>query len=221
MSATTQYSDAGIELIRSDLNATLLMQRCAYLAHPYPSLEERRADLRQLKAFIRDNRDAIVAAISADYGNRSRHETLFAEIFSVLDGVDYTLKHLKKWMKPQRRHVDMKNFFGASNRVIPQPLGVVGAIVPWNFPINLSFSGLIATFAAGNRSMVKMSENSRHLAKLLIDKCPTKRCEIKAHAPRCRGFGRQVTVGPTRQAISSRIGAPSSNRVRGRLISLG
>ena len=173
MSDTTQHSDTGIELIRNDLDATLLLQRTAYLANPYPSLEERRADLRQLKAFVRDNRDAIVDAINMDYGNRSRHETLFAEIFSVLDGVDHTLKHLKKWMKPQRRHVDLKNFFGASNRVIPQPLGVVGAIVPWNFPINLSFNGLIATFAAGNRSMVKMSENSRHLAKLLIDKCPT------------------------------------------------
>ncbi|ABD67810.1 aldehyde dehydrogenase [Rhodoferax ferrireducens T118] len=154
------------------LEATLKLQRAAYFAHPYPSFSERKADLLQLKALIRDNRDAIVAAISADYGNRSRHETLFAEIFSVMDGVDHTLKHLKQWMKPQRRGVDWKNFFGASNRVIPQPLGIVGAIVPWNFPINLSFSGLIATFAAGNRSMVKMSENSRHLAKLLIEKCP-------------------------------------------------
>jgi len=154
------------------LEATLKLQRAAYFAHPYPSFSERKADLLKLKALVRDNRDAIVAAISADYGNRSRHETLFAEIFSVMDGVDHTLKHLKAWMKPQRRGVDWKNFFGASNRVIPQPLGIVGAIVPWNFPINLSFSGLIATFAAGNRSMVKMSENSRHLAKLLIEKCP-------------------------------------------------
>ena len=156
----------------NELEATLKLQRAAYFAHPYPSFSERKADLLKIKALIRDNRDAIVAAISADYGNRSRHETLFAEIFSVMDGVDHTLKHLKQWMKPQRRGVDWKNFFGASNRVIPQPLGIVGAIVPWNFPINLSFSGLIATFAAGNRSMVKMSENSRHLAKLLIEKCP-------------------------------------------------
>jgi coniferyl-aldehyde dehydrogenase len=56
--------------------------------------------------------------------------------------------------------------------VLPQPLGVVGAIVPWNFPINLSFTGLIYTFAAGNRSMVKMSENSRHLAQFLIETMP-------------------------------------------------
>jgi len=163
---------ADLGQLDNGLEATLKLQRAAYFAHPYPSFSERKADLLKIKALIRDNRDAIVAAISADYGNRSRHETLFAEIFSVMDGVDHTLKHLKQWMKPQRRGVDWKNFFGASNRVIPQPLGIVGAIVPWNFPINLSFSGLIATFAAGNRSMVKMSENSRHLAKLLIEKCP-------------------------------------------------
>src|SRR5450830_1201439 len=154
------------------LEATLKLQRAAYFAHPYPSFSERKADLLKLKALIRDNRDAIVAAISADYGNRSRHETLFTEIFTVIDGVDHVLKHLKKWMKPQRRSVDWRNFFGASNRVIAQPLGVVGAIVPWNFPINLSFTGLIYTFAAGNRAMVKMSENSRHLAQLLMDKIP-------------------------------------------------
>ena len=75
-------------------------------------------------------------------------------------------------MKPQRRGIDRLNFLGASNRVLPQPLGVVGSIVPWNFPINLSFTGLIYTFAAGNRAMVKMSENSRHLARLLIEKIP-------------------------------------------------
>jgi coniferyl-aldehyde dehydrogenase len=159
-------------MIASPLQETLALQRAAYFAHPYPSFTERKADLLQLKALVQDNRDAIVNAISADYGNRSRHETLFAEIFGVIDGVNHTLKHLEKWMKPQRRDVDWMNFFGASNRVIPQPLGIVGAIVPWNFPINLSFSGLISTFAAGNRSMVKLSENSRHLAKLLIEKSP-------------------------------------------------
>ena len=75
-------------------------------------------------------------------------------------------------MKPQRRQIDWRNFLGAKNRVIPQPLGVVGCIVPWNFPINLSFMPLIYIFAAGNRAMVKMSENSRHLARLLIEKIP-------------------------------------------------
>ena len=172
MSAIAQDSSPPIDLIRDALEDTLKLQRAAYFANPVLSFHQRRADLLQLQAFIRDNKEGLVAAVNADYGNRSRHETLFTEIFTVIDGVDHVLKHLKKWMKPQRRSVDWRNFFGASNRVIPQPLGVVGAIVPWNFPINLSFTGLIYTFAAGNRSMVKMSENSRHLAQFLIDKVP-------------------------------------------------
>ena len=157
---------------RTVLEETLKLQRDAFLAAPAPSFAERKADLLSLQRFVRDHRDALVEAINLDYGNRSRHETLFAEIYSVIDGVDHTIKHLKEWMKPQSRKIDLKNFMGATNKVIPQPLGVVGAIIPWNFPIWTSFNGLICTFAAGNRSMVKMSENSRHTARLLIDKIP-------------------------------------------------
>jgi coniferyl-aldehyde dehydrogenase len=154
------------------LNATLAAQRQAYLAHPVPSLAERKADLRTLQRFVRENEAALCAAISADYGHRSRHETLLAEVFPAVDGIDHVIKHLRGWMRPQRRAVDLRNFMGARNRVIPQPLGVVGVIVPWNFPLNLSFVPLSYIFAAGNRAMVKMSENSRHLARLLIDKMP-------------------------------------------------
>ena len=116
------------------LNAALAAQRQAYLAHPVPSLDERKADLRTLQRFVRENEAALCQAISADYGHRSRHETLLAEIFPAVDGIDHVVKHLRGWMKPQRRAVDLRNFFGARNRVIPQPLGVVGVIVPWNFP---------------------------------------------------------------------------------------
>lgn len=154
------------------LQTALELQRQAYFARPVPSYDERKADLRTLQRFIRDHKDALCEAISADYGNRSKHETLLAEIFPAIDGVDHVIKHLRKWMKPQRRAVDMVNFFGARNRVIPQPLGVVGVIVPWNFPVNLTMVPLSYIFAAGNRAMVKMSENSRHLARLLIDKMP-------------------------------------------------
>ena len=172
MPARSLHAATPIDAVRSELADTLKLQRAAYLAHPNPSFAERKADLLKLKAFVVDNRDAILDAISKDYGNRSRHESLFAEIFSIIDGVGHTLKHLKEWMKPQSRHIDIKNFIGASNRVIPQPLGVVGAIIPWNFPIWTSFNGLICTFAAGNRSMVKMSENSRHITALLMEKIP-------------------------------------------------
>lgn len=161
-----------VETIQTELDATLALQRAAYLAHPVPTLAERRADLRQLQAFIRAHKDGLVAAINTDFGTRSRHETLLTEIFPVLDGLEHTLKHLPQWMKPQTRAVDLSNYLGAHNRVIPQPLGVVGCIVPWNFPVNLSFSPLTSIFAAGNRAMVKLSENSRHLARYLIEHIP-------------------------------------------------
>lgn len=150
------------------LGACYAKQRAAYLAAPVPTLAQRKHDLTQLNQMLADHRDAIIAAISKDYGNRSVHESQFAEIISVSDAINDSIKKLKKWTKVQKRHVDISMFAGGKNRVIPQPLGVVGIIVPWNFPINLSFVPLAAAFAAGNRAMVKMSENSRALSALLM-----------------------------------------------------
>jgi coniferyl-aldehyde dehydrogenase len=154
------------------LAATLAAQRAAHRAHPAPSLAERTDDLKRLRALLREHEAEICAAISADYGHRSVHETRLAEILPAVDGVAHALSHLKGWLRVQRRRVDWRAFPFASNRVIPQPLGVVGVIVPWNFPVNLSFVPLTAIFAAGNRAMVKLSENSRRLAALLIEKAP-------------------------------------------------
>jgi coniferyl-aldehyde dehydrogenase len=158
--------------IARTLEDALALQRAAYFAHPVPPLAERKADLRTLQRFIRENKQALCDAISADYGHRSVHETLLAEVFPAMDGISHVIGSLRKWMRPQRRSVDLRNFIGASNRVIPQPLGVVGIIVPWNFPLHLSLIPLTYVFAAGNRAMIKMSENSRHLAAFLIEKMP-------------------------------------------------
>ena len=154
------------------LQASFQKQRQSYLADPVPDREQRKEDLLSLKRMLSENLDEILDAISEDYGNRSRHESLFAEVIAVTDGINDTIKSLKKWMKPQRRHVDMTLYPGAKNRVIPQPLGVVGLIIPWNFPVNLAFSQLTGAFAAGNRAMVKMSENSVALSRVLIKLSP-------------------------------------------------
>jgi len=164
--------DAGLigensEAIRAMLTEAFQRQREAYLHDPFPEYRQRRQDLLTLKRMITENREAIIAAISEDYGNRSDFESKFAEIITATDTISHTLKHLKDWMKPQRRSIDMTMYFGAKNRLIPQPLGVAGLIIPWNFPINLSVSQLAAVFAAGNRAMVKMSENSIALSRLL------------------------------------------------------
>ena len=85
----------------------------------------------------------------------------------------HTQAALTDWMKPQQRAIDRLSFGLARNVVLPQPVGVVGVIVPWNFPIYLSLAPLVCIFAAGNRAMVTMSENSRHLARLLMEHMPT------------------------------------------------
>jgi coniferyl-aldehyde dehydrogenase len=154
------------------LQAALELQRRACERNPVPSYEERRKDLATLRRFIIENREALIESVNRDYGSRSRHETLFAELVPVLDGIRHARRHLRKWMRPQRRGVDLLLFPGARNRVVPQPLGAVGVIVPWNFPINLTFSALTSIFAAGNRALVKLSENSRHFAALLIERLP-------------------------------------------------
>jgi coniferyl-aldehyde dehydrogenase len=158
--------------VRSVLQAALDRQRETYARDPVPTYRQRIADLRTLARFVRENRDDMVAAVYKDYGCRSRHETLLGEIVPVLDCIKYTRHHLRAWMRRQRRSVDMLLFPGARNRVIPQPLGVVGMIVPWNFPINLTFVALTSVFAAGNRAMVKLSENSRYFAALMIERLP-------------------------------------------------
>jgi len=162
----------GPAAVSQRLQAALAVQRAAYAQRPFPARHERIADLRTLERLLRENRAALVEAVNRDYGSRSRHETLFGEVVPVLDGLRYARRNLSRWMRPQRRKVDLLLFPGARNRVLPQPLGVVGIIVPWNFPIFLMFGPLAAALAAGNRVMVKLSENSRHVAALLGELVP-------------------------------------------------
>ncbi|MFW1889302.1 coniferyl aldehyde dehydrogenase [Acinetobacter johnsonii] len=159
-------------VIEQTLHDCFQLQRKSFHQQGIETIAQRKQHLLNLKALIKDHREAIIDALNRDYGNRSRHETLLAEIITVTDDINGSIKHLKQWTKVQKRHVDYSLYFGAKNRVIPQPLGVIGIIVPWNFPINLMFSQLSAVFAAGNTAMVKMSENSRHLAELLIELSP-------------------------------------------------
>ena len=155
--------------IPPEFTECLARQRAAYLIDPNPSVQRRRADLEALRLMLKDNETEIVLAINADFGVRSAVETRLLELFPVREGIRSAIAHIGKWMRPQKRSVDWLVHPGAKNRVIPQPLGVVGVIVPWNFPIQLSFGPLVDILAAGNRAMVKMSENSVHLARLLVE----------------------------------------------------
>ncbi len=133
---------------------------------PAPSLDERLDRLSRLKLIVADNEARFEAAITADFGHRAKVETTIAEILFLLTEIKHTAKHLKKWMAP-RRVATALQFLPARNRLIPQPLGVVGIIAPWNYPLQLTLAPAIGALAAGNLVMLKPSELTPHLSALL------------------------------------------------------
>lgn len=150
----------------SQLESLLERQRQAYRANPMPDAGQRIAWLKSLANLLVTEQKAIIDAINADFSNRSADETLLAEVLPSLHGVHYAAKRVKKWMKPSRRSVGMQ-FMPASAKVIYQPLGVVGVIVPWNYPLFLAIGPLTGALAAGNRVMIKMSESTPASARML------------------------------------------------------
>ncbi|MCM2376506.1 coniferyl aldehyde dehydrogenase [Pseudomonas marginalis] len=141
-------------------------QRRAYAANPMPPAAQRQQWLKALRDLLSDERQALINAISQDFSHRSADETLFAELMPSLHGIHYASKHLKGWMKPSRRAVGIA-FQPASAKVIYQPLGVVGVIVPWNYPLYLAIGPLVGALAAGNRVMLKLSESTPATGELL------------------------------------------------------
>jgi coniferyl-aldehyde dehydrogenase len=158
-----------IQSVENEAQRVYKLQREAYLRDPYPSLQERKARLDAVERILLENTEAIVEAIAQDFGHRCAEESKILEIFPVIDGLRHTRKKLRKWMKPQRRPISWL-FATGSNRLIPQPKGVVGIVSPWNYPLFLTLSPLVSVLAAGNRAMIKMASNSQHLCRLLADK---------------------------------------------------
>ncbi|MFP3516328.1 coniferyl aldehyde dehydrogenase [Pseudomonas sp. SIMBA_077] len=152
----------------NDLNGLFAQQRKAYADHPFPLIAQRYQWLKSLRLLLDREREVLIDAISQDFSHRSPDETLFAELMPSLHSIDYTLKHLKHWMKPSSRHVGLM-FQPASAKVVYQPLGVIGVVVPWNYPLYLAMGPLIGALAAGNRVMLKLSEYTPASGRLLKD----------------------------------------------------
>ena len=139
------------------LSHILHSQRAAFLRAGAPTLAQREADLKKFKAALIGRRKEIEDAINADFGHRSRHETDIVEILGVIEGIKYLERKLRTFMRPRRRHVALHMRLGKA-RVEYQPLGVVGVISPWNYPINLSLMPVVTAIAAGNRVILKPSK---------------------------------------------------------------
>ncbi len=119
--------------------------------------KQRLAVLAALDRVLRTNRTAIAAAISADFGHRAHQETILAEIVPSLAAIRHARRHLRQWMRPERRRVDI-GFRPGRAFVQWQPLGCVAVVSPWNYPLLLTVSPLVDAIAAGNRVIVKPSE---------------------------------------------------------------
>lgn len=152
-------------LVPPELESQLARLRRTATESGVPTLDERLDRLQRLKDALLDNRDRFVEAVSSDFGVRSKHETLMADILTVVRGIDDTRRSLRTWMRPRRVGVSWI-YRPARARVRPQPKGVVGVMGAWNYPVNLVFAPAAAALAAGNRLMVKPSEHTPRTADL-------------------------------------------------------
>jgi len=137
-------------------------------ARNVPDFEQRKADLTRLRQAFKARLEEMATVVSADFGQRSRHDSLIADGMTVLSEIDHTLKHLRRWMKPKRVHVDYR-FKPGRAEIRSQPLGVVGVISPWNYPVSLALNPLAAAIAAGNHVMLKPSEHTPRTSDFLRD----------------------------------------------------
>ncbi|AZO40059.1 coniferyl aldehyde dehydrogenase [Mesorhizobium sp. M7D.F.Ca.US.005.01.1.1] len=151
---------------QDDLGERFQLQRAAFGTQPFPDLGVRKDRLKRLLALTEKHEADICAAIDADFGGRSAHETRLAELFVVRAGIHHALAHLKGWMR-ERRVATTMPFLPGRNRLVPQPLGVVGIVSPWNYPFQLAVAPVTAALAAGNRALIKPSELTPAFSALL------------------------------------------------------
>lgn len=150
----------------ADLREIFARQRAGFGSNPSQSLHERRANLLKLQRLIEQNRLILVEAANSDFGIRAGFETEMSEIVGTISIIRYMRRNLRSWMAPRRRSVSMW-FRPAKNRVEPSPLGVVGVVSPWNFPLHLALIPAATALAAGNRVMLKVSEFTPHTSAVL------------------------------------------------------
>lgn len=140
--------------------------KAGFASDPDPGWPVRRDRLKALRSALLTNKDAFCEAVSADFGNRARMETLGAEVMVSSQGIAYMLEHAREWMASEPRHIGIL-FAPAWGEVRFQPKGVVGVISPWNYPVQLAFVPLATALAAGNRVLLKPSELTPRTSELM------------------------------------------------------
>jgi len=156
----------------NEMQRVLEAQKKFFIEEGSPSIELRIDRLNRLKSLIMNNRYNFVDALNEDYGNRSNNISLLSDAYGIIPDINNAIKNIRKWNKIDKRSSNFPfGLFGAKSYVKYEPIGTVGMISPWNFPVNLSFKPLAAIFAAGNQVMHKPSELTPITASLIKDLC--------------------------------------------------
>ena len=154
----------------SSMRTLLERQKMACICDGLPSAEQRIERLNKAIDLLITHSDALCAAMRDDFGHRSMDASLAFDIGGSIDALKYAKRHLRKWMRPEKRSPQFPlGLFGAKASVRYQPKGVVGIISPWNFPVNLAFAPLAGVLAAGNRAMIKPSEFTEQTSGLMAE----------------------------------------------------
>jgi coniferyl-aldehyde dehydrogenase len=140
-----------------NLLALLQRQQAAFLSDMSPTHALRLGRLQRLGQLIESHAQEFAAAISSDFGTRSATEIRITETLVLQSGIRHATQNLARWMKARRVPTALAYRPGRS-LIMRQPLGVVGIISPWNYPLQLALAPLIGALAAGNRAMLKPSE---------------------------------------------------------------
>ena len=148
------------------MKTLLADQKAAFRSDRHRPIEKRKADLDRIAELCRKNADAIAEAISRDFGNRAKQESVIAEIAFVIQDVAHTKKHLAKWMKPRKVGVPLTLMPGKAT-IRREPKGVVGIVSPWNYPFQLAMAPLVAALGAGCRALIKPSELTPATAEIM------------------------------------------------------
>ena len=155
-----------------EMNQALKEQKDFFIKNGSPSIELRIDRLQRLKSLIMDNRYDFIDALNADFGSRSKNASMLSDVYGIMPAINLAIKNVKKWNKVEKKSSNFPfGLLGAKSYVKYEPLGTVGMISPWNFPVNLAFVPLVSIFAAGNQVMHKPSEHTPITASLLKDLC--------------------------------------------------
>jgi coniferyl-aldehyde dehydrogenase len=155
---------------RRSMRELLDEQRRAFVEQGPPPAEVRIERLDRLVRSVIDHETRILEALVSDFGHRSRDTSRWVDVAAIIEGAKYCKKHLRQWMKPQKRSPAFPlGLLGARAEVRYQPLGVVGIVSPWNFPVLLALSPLAGALSAGNRALIKPSEVTPASAEVLAD----------------------------------------------------